>query len=624
MNKFVQYSIDRSKYLKKDYINKSLYIENNPYQPVTELTVDNFIMDIFGTDEQLPFQTSTNVTSTDYKYNALLSHIPLSSFNKQQLEYKGLSLSKRTTFNRIIYSDYGNLTKYISGREVIIAPVTFAGKRRLSKNARQFYSFVVDLDGVETFHLSNLFSYIEDKELPWPNIIVNSGTGVHLYYNLEFPIDCWKAEQQLVIRNILHKLNKLFWIEDYTTYKKESVSSKLSAIQGYRTIGCLTKKGQIVKGYKFDEVSKYTLEELVNSFGLASKDEVDYLLGNKNTVVTKFDYSGDKRQYTTNRKAYDYYKREIRNTEMVVGNRYFKLAYLATFGIKCGISIEEVKRDLSDLYNYILEKTELESFDKEEVITSALKHYHPDYKYVSARIIKERTGVKFNENKRNGRTRAEHLEYARLCWNGNRKKETHKREYKTRLNSIAKKEKMIKIDSLHYQYGATKRELIDIYGYSKQLVYKVLGPEIHKEPSLSERVKREIIKKVQIGEDLLQKDIVKKLGVSRQSISKVWKECLEFYNKFHKKEHSKKINDRIYNNTKEIYEILIHTLAFYMGRSGKYTSDSRLIDRLKIKLNGSSLNDFISKLTFEKEILKDRYRLLISNNRVDVNLAINF
>ena len=81
----------------------------------------------------------------------------------------------------------------------LCSPISYAGKRRVAKNARMLYAIAVDVDKLRysksglPYGLLSLWKQVEKaKFLPRPTFIVSSGTGLHLYYVLQNPIPLYE------------------------------------------------------------------------------------------------------------------------------------------------------------------------------------------------------------------------------------------------------------------------------------------------------------------------------------------------------------------------------------------------------------------------------------------------
>ncbi|WOO91913.1 hypothetical protein R2F61_09785 (plasmid) [Mollicutes bacterium LVI A0078] len=74
---------------------------------------------------------------------------------------------------------------------IITNGLSYAGKNRTSKNEREMYALIMDLDYVEDLYMLETLLIRLETEVTWliqPTYIVNSGTGFHLYYLLDKPI----------------------------------------------------------------------------------------------------------------------------------------------------------------------------------------------------------------------------------------------------------------------------------------------------------------------------------------------------------------------------------------------------------------------------------------------------
>lgn len=163
----------------------------------------------------------------------------------------------------VITDDFNIMQKLFSKDNfIIVSPITYIGKSREATNARFIYAMAIDVDGItEEHYLTDLFHQIEAAEhLPKPTFIVWSGTGIHLYFQFEKPIPCFKnVTKQL--QELKTALTKKIW-NMYVT----SLSNKpqlQSLFQGFRLVGGVTKNGNRTEAFYYG--GKVTLEYL-NSF----------------------------------------------------------------------------------------------------------------------------------------------------------------------------------------------------------------------------------------------------------------------------------------------------------------------------------------------------------------------
>lgn len=158
---------------------------------------------------------------------------------------------KRRIERYTVTDDLDGITERISdsnkkNEAVFCAPVTYFGKARNGANARFLHAIAVDLDGVGLQELSNLLKQIRNGDdpslprwtsLPWPTFIVNSGTGLHLYFVLDRPIP---LNPQFIpfLEEFKDKLTDYVW-RDTTSQLEEKQFQGI--YQAYRMPGTPTK-----------------------------------------------------------------------------------------------------------------------------------------------------------------------------------------------------------------------------------------------------------------------------------------------------------------------------------------------------------------------------------------------
>ena len=94
------------------------------------------------------------------------------------------------------------------------------------------------------------------------------------------------------------------------------------------------------------------------------------------------------------------------------GHRYFCIMTLVIYGIKCGLSKDEIKQDAIDLIPFLNGLNEKEPFTEED-IKSALECYDERYNTFPLKDIEKITNIRIERNKRNGRKQEQHLAGAR-------------------------------------------------------------------------------------------------------------------------------------------------------------------------------------------------------------------
>lgn len=294
--------------------------------------------------------------------------------------------------------------------DVYIPPaIFFKGNYKLS-TIKELYAFVVDLDAMSPISLRIFLKYsLSGLELK-PNFIVNSGSGLHLYYVLKEPFQVYKK--------YLSKLKDINSSLQTTFCKSKNlyVLDRHSIIQPYRMVGSLTKSGERVfayivekKHYDISELAKFTKVNLLASKTVRKVGSVKQMVKGKVEVFPN-----------AKTKFYDYMGARIFN-EVDYGTRYMSMFALAVVAWKSRIPKSRLEEDLKDLQEFWNESRVYKQRISDSEITKAIKGYNPKSTLVTSRQLEEWTGFQFNRIKRNGRKRAEHLKIVHLKRRGGTK-----------------------------------------------------------------------------------------------------------------------------------------------------------------------------------------------------------
>lgn len=302
----------------------------------------------------------------------------------------------------------------------IISPISYAGKNRTSDNARFIYALAIDLDGIaKQSNLVDLLHQIDKVEhLPKPTYLVWSGSGLHLYYQFEKPIPCFR---NIVVQlaELKNELTKKIW-NGYVTELSEKPQIE-SLFQGFRLVGGVTKGGHRSKAFIYGD--KVTLEYL-NGF-VSDKSKVTDI-----RYKSKLTLEEAKRKYpewyqrrliekqprgtwTANKAVYDWWLRKLKE-EIAVGHRYYGVMILAVYAKKCGVDREILEEDAFSLVEYLDSlTTEENNHFTEEDIYSALEMFNDNYITFPIKTIERLSAIPIKRNKRNHRKQAVHLRIAR-------------------------------------------------------------------------------------------------------------------------------------------------------------------------------------------------------------------
>jgi hypothetical protein len=320
------------------------------------------------------------------------------------------------------------------GDFAILSPVTYVGRHNTAANARFLYAFAFDLDGVGVHQIHNIMRCVEDLEtFPMPNIVVNSGHGLHLYFLLKQPVPMFSQNLELLNR-IKKGLTDKVW-NDLTSEIRDLQYQ--GVLQGFRMPETKTKFGEKIAAFQ-SNAPMYSVEEL-HDYIIEPKQltaaELAQLVGDSKRsnatgvtlteaakrwpewyverVIKKLPPSG---KWHVKRDVYDWWLLRLRESknEVKVHHRYWCMLTLVIYGLKCDISREEVQADGYSLVEQFDKLTDSEDnhFTTGDV-DDAMKGYAYGYNTWPIVEIEKTTGLLFQRNRRNGRDKWTHLKRIR-------------------------------------------------------------------------------------------------------------------------------------------------------------------------------------------------------------------
>ena len=292
--------------------------------------------------------------------------------------------------------------------DVLLGGCTYFNNWISKRSAKDIYAFIIDMDNVYSGTLLNAlqndWKTANDEPLPMPTYIVNSGTGLHLYFVLEEPIPNYH-----VTTENLDKLYRALAIQQTT--KRVYLHKQVQWFgQDFRMAGGLNKYGWTNTVFRVGE--KWNIDELGKQVGLKDIHFIRY--GEKRTkkpTNNKGNRKKPNRQgWRSNRAFYDYTLKNCKD-KTKEGNRYTSMCALSVIAWKCNVPQEELENDLLSLlpdYNKGATRQ-----IKEKEIYSAMKMYNPKAMLTQRESLENWQGWEYKPIKRNGRKQATHLKIAR-------------------------------------------------------------------------------------------------------------------------------------------------------------------------------------------------------------------
>lgn len=302
----------------------------------------------------------------------------------------------------------------------IINGLTYFGRKNLQEHASKLYAMIFDLDGITDKTLNAFLSGAFDGDAyPVPNYIALSGHGVHLYYLFEQGIPLY-PNIKLQLKAFKYAMIEKIW-NRYTSIEKKKQFQGIN--QGFRPIGGKTKiEGVRVRAFRINQ-HPFSLEQLGQYIPKESRvDESKLWKETKMSLAearrrypewyqSKVVEKQPRRYWECNEALYNWWIEQIKQGASY-GHRYFAIMCLAIYGVKCGLSVDQVKVDAFSLIPFLNSLNPAEPFTEADVL-SALECYDEKYCTFPVKDIEKISGIPIQKSKRNGRTQAAHLKRAR-------------------------------------------------------------------------------------------------------------------------------------------------------------------------------------------------------------------
>lgn len=297
----------------------------------------------------------------------------------QGTDAKGNKLVKRVMHRYTVHDDLDELehlrdVSISQNTFMFLAPVSYYGKSRNSRNARFLHAIMIDLDYVGTRQLANLLRQMERGVIPYANYLISSGTGLHVVYKLDCPVPLmtrYVAGLQVLKRELTDRV----WNANTSDSDPDKKQSQ-GIFQGFRMVGTATKlNGDIgnpkykqpyaVECFSHDETPPATIPYLLSFIPkLRDKEDMEGLdalsaLTKEVRKTTPIAEAKEKwpewyEKHVVNdeplggwlygRAAYDRVLSVIRE-HVSVSHRYWCIFYLAVMANKCGVPQDELEDD---------------------------------------------------------------------------------------------------------------------------------------------------------------------------------------------------------------------------------------------------------------------------------------
>jgi len=335
--------------------------------------------------------------------------------------------SQRRVRRRIMLNDTweDDYMEYVEDNSLTFCSgLSYRGRTNRLEKAQHMNAMVFDLDGVGENELLNLFLRIGKsvafRTLPQPTFIAMSGTGLHIYYVFNAPIELF-PNIKLQLKRLKYDLTFRLW--DYKGTSQQKQIQYQSINQGFRMVGSINNKYNLpVIAFKTGD--KVDLDYL-NQYVIEEKNKVDINMPFRPTKYTlkeaqeKFPdwyqrvvIKGNKNQNKWHIKKDLYYWWLKQIDKVKGGHRYFYLMCLVIYAVKCDVPKKEVKKDMLEVFDYLANIEHTNPLTKED-INSALEVYDRAYYNFTIEDIEKLTDIRIERNKRNYRTQDLHLKIAR-------------------------------------------------------------------------------------------------------------------------------------------------------------------------------------------------------------------
>src|SRR5699024_1474618 len=177
------------------------------------------------------------------------------------------NLSRRVMLQDTWEEDYMNYVE--CNDKALCSGLAFRGRVNRLEHAQQMNALIFDLDSVGENELMTLFKRLSDvdglRRMPYPTFIVQSGSGLHIYYVFDEPIPLF-PNIKLQLKALKHDLTFKLWDYKGTTQEKNIQYQPLN--QAFRMVGSHNNKYDLqVRAFRTGEtvsiehLNQFVMEE---------------------------------------------------------------------------------------------------------------------------------------------------------------------------------------------------------------------------------------------------------------------------------------------------------------------------------------------------------------------------
>ena len=364
----------------------------------------------------------------DAKGNAIALTVPRKQDSRENgvaLEIEGDGKARR----HLITDELEELGDIQDTDFTIMSPISYFGRQRSGRNARYLYAIVFDLDGVGMPQLRDTLHQMDKDIIPKATFIVNSGTGLHLYYVLTEPVPMYPQNQK-ILKELKYALTRQIWNRFTSSIREPQMQGIL---QGFRVVGSGSKLGRDypVVAYRFGDAvdMEKLLDYIPDSNGEQQRIQALMKKSRLSLAEAKEKYPDwyerrivkkERRgRWTVKRDLYDWWLHRIID-EIKVGHRFYGIMTLAIYAKKCGIDEDELREDAFGLLERYddMSVEDINRFTRDDIVC-ALEMFNEDYVTFPRDDIAKISGLSMPVNKRNGRKQADHLKRCRIIQQAN-------------------------------------------------------------------------------------------------------------------------------------------------------------------------------------------------------------